>query len=182
MDSLKGQLLLASTQLGDPNFVSTVTLIVQHDENGALGLILNRPSETTIQEACSQALELPCVVEGVLHQGGPCQGPLMVVHDRDDESQIDVIDGVHFTTVREEIESLLLNTEVKLKFFVGYSGWAAGQLEMEFEAGSWLTFPADAEQIFNAPAGEEQYFKLIQKITIGQYIDPERIPEDPNVN
>ena len=182
MNSLKGQLLLASTQLGDPNFSSTVILIVQHDENGALGLILNRPTETTIQEACSQALELPCVVDGVLYQGGPCQGPLMVVHDNFGESQIDVTDGIHFTTEREEIESLLLNTEAKIKCFVGYSGWAASQLEMEFEAGSWLTFPADADQIFNAPPGDEQYMKLIQKITIGQYIDPEKIPEDPNVN
>ncbi|MBC8105120.1 MAG: YqgE/AlgH family protein [Anaerolineae bacterium] len=182
MESLKGKLLLASTQLGDPNFSSTVILIVQHDENGALGLILNRPTETTIQEACSQALELRCAIDDVLYQGGPCQGPLMVVHDDINGSQIDVIDGVHFTTEREEIESLLLNTEAKMKCFVGYSGWAASQLEMEFEAGSWLTFPADADQIFNAPPGDEQYMKLIQKITIGQYIDPERIPEDPNVN
>src|SRR3954462_10354655 len=106
MESLKGQLLLASTQLGDPNFSSTVILIVQHDENGVLGLILNRPTETTIQEACQQALELPCEVEGVLHQGGPCQGPLMVVHNNFGQSQIDIIDGVPFTTEREEIESL----------------------------------------------------------------------------
>ena len=182
MESLKGKLLLASTQLGDPNFSSTVILIVQHDENGALGLILNRPTETTIQEACLQALELPCVLDGVLYQGGPCQGPLMVVHDNISGSQIDVIDGVHFTTDREEIESLLLNTEAKIKCFVGYSGWAASQLEMEFEAGSWLTFPADSDQIFNAPPGDEQYMKLIQKITIGQWIDPEKIPDDPNVN
>jgi len=182
MESLTGKLLIASTQLGDPNFAHTVTLIVQHDENGALGLILNRPSETTIQEACSQALELPCVVEGVLFQGGPCQGPLMVLHDRDGESQIDVMDGVHFTTERGEIESLLLNTDVKIKCFVGYSGWGAGQLEMEYDIGSWLTFPADPDQIFNSPPGEEHYNKLIQKLTIGQYIDPEKIPEDPNLN
>jgi putative transcriptional regulator len=182
MESLKGKLLIASTQLGDPNFTHTVTLIVQHDENGALGLTLNRPTETTVQEACEQALELPCKVEGVLYQGGPCQGPLMVLHDVDRASQVDVIDGVHFTTEREEIESLFLDADANIKCFVGYSGWGPGQLEMEYEIGSWLTFPADPDQIFNSPTGEEHYNKLIQKLTIGQYIDPEKIPEDPNLN
>jgi putative transcriptional regulator len=182
MNSLKGQLLIASSQLGDPNFVHTVTLIVQHNEEGALGLILNRPSETTIAEACREALEIPCAAEGVLYQGGPCQGPLMVLHDRATDSQIEVMEGVHFTTERSEIESLLLDADATIKCFVGYSGWGAGQLEMEFDVGSWLTIEADADQIFAGPEGEAHYQKLIQKLTIGQWIDPERIPEDPNVN
>ena len=182
MDSLKGKLLIASTQLGDPNFAHTVTLIVQHDENGALGLILNRPTETSVQEACKDALEIPCAIDGVIYQGGPCQGPLMVLHSNVGQSQIEIMDGVNFTTERDEIESLLLNTEIEMKCFVGYSGWGKGQLEMEYDAGAWLTFPADADHIFHGPDGEEHYTKLIQKLTIGQYIDPEKIPEDPNVN
>ena|SRR5688572_11999831 len=184
MESLKGKLLIAATQLGDPNFAHTVTLIVQHDENGALGLTLNRPTETTVKEACSEALELPCVVEGVLYHGGPCKGgPLMVLHDRAaGDDQIEVIAGVHFTTERADIESLFLDADARLKCFVGYSGWGPGQLEMEYEAGSWHTFPADSDQIFNSLEGEEHYEKLIKKLTIGQWIDPEKIPEDPNVN
>jgi putative transcriptional regulator len=182
MESLTGKLLIAATQLGDPNFAHTVTLIVQHDENGALRLTLKRPTETTVKEACSEALELSCVVAGVLYQGGPCQGPLMVLHDCDVDSQIEVMEGVRFTTERGEIESHFLHPDARMKCFVGYSGWGPGQLEMEYDAGSWHTFPADPDQIFNGPDGEEHYDKLIKKLTIGQWIDPEKIPEDPNVN
>jgi putative transcriptional regulator len=80
MDSLRGQLLLASRRLADPNFFHAVVLMVQHGEDGALGLVINRPLEVTIKQACDDSLEMVCETEGILHQGGPCQGPLMVLH------------------------------------------------------------------------------------------------------
>src|SRR5690348_8195431 len=98
MESLAGKLLIASSGLMDPNFVQTVILMVQHDENGALGLVLNRPLQTTVKEACEQALETECEVEGYLYQGGPCEGPLMVLSGVETAGQIQVTEGVHFTT------------------------------------------------------------------------------------
>src|SRR5205814_2997514 len=80
MKSLQGQLLIASPKLFDPNFFRSVVLLVQHTENGALGLILNHPLEMTIANAWEQVSEMPCEATGVLHQGGPCDGPLMVLH------------------------------------------------------------------------------------------------------
>src|SRR5262245_60723590 len=106
-NSLKGQLLLASGRLMDPNFARSVILMVQHDENGALGLILNRPLQTTVKEVCDETLELPCAVEANLYQGGPCEGPLMVVHTQESAGQIQVMSDVFFTTDRAQIESIL---------------------------------------------------------------------------
>src|SRR6266550_1901510 len=111
MNSLQGKILLASSRLMESNFVHTVILMVQHDENGALGLILNRPLEITVREACEKALETECEVDGMIHQGGPCEGPLMVMHPYEDASQLEVIDGVHFTAEREHIEGLLLRDD-----------------------------------------------------------------------
>src|SRR5437660_1340859 len=103
MKSLQGQLLLASSRLPDPNFARTVILMVRHGEEGALGLVLNRPLETTVHEACSEVLETPCAAEGFLYQGGPCEGPLMALHTNADASDMDVIEGVYFTTEREKM-------------------------------------------------------------------------------
>jgi putative transcriptional regulator len=181
MKSLQGKLLIASSRLMDPNFAQTVILMVQHDENGALGLVLNRPLKTTVKEACEEAMEMPCDVEARLYQGGPCEGPLMVLHGEDETGgQIEVCDGVHFTTQREQIELLITQGEVQAKFFVGYSGWGAGQLEGEMESGSWLIVAASVDMVFSDD--ERRWQKLIKQITLGQWIDPKRIPDDPSVN
>ncbi|HEX8522808.1 MAG TPA: YqgE/AlgH family protein [Tepidisphaeraceae bacterium] len=180
MQSLQGKLLIASSVLMDPNFVQTIILMVQHDENGALGLVLNRPLNTTVKEACEEALETPCAITSHLFQGGPCEGPLMVLHGEDLSGQMEVISGVHFTTQRDEIEGLLDRPNVQAKFFVGYSGWSAGQLEGEMETGSWLTVPATTDLIFSDDEG--RWKQLIKEIVLGQYIDPKRIPDDPSVN
>lgn len=183
MKSLKGQFLLASPRLLDPNFARTVVLMVQHGDEGALGLIVNRPLDATVKQVCDQVLSCPCAVEGVLHQGGPCEGPLMVLHGQEEESDTEVVPGVYFTTERDKIESLMRAGEGLSKFFVGYAGWGAGQLEAEMETGSWVTTPADSGQIFTEGDGlENQWTRLLTRVNLSQYIDPDRIPDDPSVN
>src|SRR5215469_11256802 len=98
MDSLQGHFLIASPQLQDPNFFRSVVLLVQHNDQGALGVILNRPLDMTIQEAWPQVSEEPCNAEGPLHEGGPCRGPLMVLHTDEPLSQLKVCDGIYFNT------------------------------------------------------------------------------------
>jgi putative transcriptional regulator len=180
MDSLQGQLLIASPRLVDPNFVRSVVVMVQHNDDGALGLIVNRPLQTTIKEVAEKALDIPCGVDATLHQGGPCEGPLMVVHTNETQSDIEVFPGVYFTTDREKIEWLLNHNDGAIKFFVGYAGWAAGQLESEIETESWLIAPADARVVLDGDV--EQWGKLMTQLTLGKWIDPERIPEDPSLN
>jgi putative transcriptional regulator len=181
MDSLQGQLLIASPRLVDPNFARSVIVMVQHNDEGALGLIVNRPLPTSVKEVCQKALDLPCEVDGVLHQGGPCEGPLMVVHTNETQSDIEVFPGVYFTTEREKIEWLMKHNDGAIKFFVGYAGWAAGQLESEIESESWLIAPADARLVLDG-SKDEQWTRLMTQLTLGKWIDPERIPDDPSLN
>jgi putative transcriptional regulator len=180
MKSLRGHLLIASRQLLDPNFVRTVVLMIQHSDEGALGVVLNRPSGMTIHQACAKVMDKPCFIEGVLHHGGPCEGPLMVVHTQKELSQVEISPGVHFTTERDSIERLLDGEGGPNKFFVGCAGWAPKQLDGELETGSWLTTPATNEHIFETD--EELWSRLTTQVTLGKWIDPARIPEDPSTN
>ncbi len=180
VESLQGKLLIAASSLMDPNFVQTVIVMVQHDENGALGLVLNRPLQATVKEACEKALDMTCEVEAPLFQGGPCEGPLMVLHCYEMAAQFEVFEGVQFTTEKDHIEWLLAQTDPEARFFVGYSGWGAGQLEGEMETGSWLVAPATKEMIFTDDQAKWQ--RLLKEIVLGQWVDPRRIPEDPSVN
>jgi putative transcriptional regulator len=184
MESFQGKFLIASPRLVDPNFARAVILMVQHGEEGALGLIINRPLETSVEEICEKVLETPCTAEGNLFQGGPCEGPLMVVHTHDDHSDLEVKTGVHFSTERESLEWLLKNNDSPIKFFVGYSGWTAGQLEVEMEAGSWFVVPPRDEQIFQSgdEDGEALWSKLLATATLSKWIKPEQIPDDPTLN
>jgi len=180
MAKFQGQLLLASARLMDPNFVRTVVLMVQHDAKGSLGLVVNRPLEITIQQACEQALDTQCSVEGMLHQGGPCEGPLMVLHEYEDKADLTVTPGVYFTTEKDKIEWLLQNNDRSIKFFVGYAGWGPGQLEAEMETGSWVTAAASDHRVFDED--ERQWMRLMTEVTLGQSIDPRMIPDDPSLN
>jgi putative transcriptional regulator len=180
MNSLQGKLLIASPRMADPNFRRSVILMLQHDENSALGVVLNRPLELTVKQACEQ-LETPCSVEGVLHQGGPCEGPLLVVHTWQEEGDNEILPGLFFTTQREKVERLLeMEEDLAMKFLVGYSGWGPGQLEEELEEGAWLIANPDPETIFGE--NDEVWTKLKNLITMDGWIDPKRIPPDPSVN
>lgn len=183
MTSLQGQLLIASPKLQDPNFFKSVVLLVQHNDQGALGVILNRPLETTIQEAWPQVSENPCNAEGPLHQGGPCPGPLMVIHTDPTASQIEVCEGIYFSTDKDSIEHLVGQCGGPLKFFINYAGWGPGQLEGEIDAGGWVTTTAARDQIFRA---DDQLWpaalKLAGRRARLSWIDPGLIPDDPSVN
>jgi putative transcriptional regulator len=104
----------------------------------------------------------------------------MVVHTHETQSDMEVFPGVYFTTDREKIEWLVQNNEGAIKFFVGYAGWAAGQLENELETESWLIAPADARVVLDGDM--EHWGKLMTQLTLGKWIDPDQIPEDPSLN
>lgn len=189
MKCLKGQLLLASRRLADPNFYRTVVLMLQHGKDGAMGLVLNRPLELTVKQACDDALEFNCQLDDALHQGGPCQGPLMALHAHrapilsgpGHAGRGEVFSGLYFSTERDELEWLLQLDRPKAKFFVGYSGWEPGQLEKELEGGSWLVAQASADHVFEADQSQ-QWSKLVTQITMGWRLDADFIPDDPSVN
>ena len=93
-----------------------------------------------------------------------------------------VLPGVHFTTNREAIEDLVARPDAKSKFFVGYAGWSAGQLEAEIAEGSWLTMPATIDQIFTQDDVWGNLSKTLTRAAAYPWLDPKLIPDDPSVN
>jgi putative transcriptional regulator len=183
MSSLQGHLLIASPNLRDTNFYKSVVLLVQHNDQGALGVVLNRPVEATISDVWSQVSDLPCNAEGHLHQGGPCPGPLMVAHTDPTASDLEVCAGIFFSTDKEAIEQLVSQCAGPLKFFINYAGWGPGQLEGEIESGGWTSTPAGRDEIFR---GDEELWsdslRLAGRRARLAGVDPKLIPDDPSVN
>lgn len=161
----------------------TVVLLVRHGDDGALGLIVNRPLDAKLENIWDQISESTCAVDRTLYQGGPCEGPLMVLHADPAMSQAKAADGVHFTADREMIEQLVSAARADTKFFVGYAGWAVGQLESEIAEGSWLTLPASRQQVFEADEKSwDHLLRRAHRAAVFPWLDPKRIPDDPSVN
>jgi putative transcriptional regulator len=183
MPSLNGKLLIASPRLADPNFRRTVVLLVRDDDEGSLGLVLNRPMPVTVKQACEQALEVECKLDAPLYQGGPCEGPLMVLHEGDgDDDDLRVAKDLFFTTDKDKVEKLLAcdGDGNRVKFFVGYSGWGQGQLAGELDEGAWVSCAATSDLVFGEVSRE--WSKLLTHLTYGPELPLDRIPEDPSLN
>ncbi len=154
MDSFRGHLLIAGAGLWDPNFRRTVVLIGHHDEEGAVGVVLNRPLETTVEEAAPPLSSLVPPGEALFH-GGPVQPEAAVVlADFEDPTRAGVLalDSIGF--LPEEADAASLGGLRRARVFAGYAGWGAGQLEAEMEEGSWHPIPALAGDVFTVdPVG-----------------------------
>src|SRR5947209_16049619 len=146
MESAQGHLLIAGPGLLDPNFWRTVVLVVEHSEEGAFGVVLNRPSETTVGEAVPELGEL-AEAEEALFIGGPVQPAGVVVLGRfEDPGEAALLAfedvGVLGTGPSNDELSAGLRTA---RAFVGHSGWGPGQLDNEIERGDWILEPARVE-------------------------------------
>lgn len=180
MDSARGQLLIAGPGLLDQNFWRTVVLIVEHTKDGALGLVLNRPSETTVGEAVSELAQL-LDLDDPLYVGGPVQSSALIVlaqFDRPHEAALIAFDdvGVLAGDVSEEPSTALRRS----RGFVGHAGWGPGQLDSEVERGDWILEPARREDAFT-----EDPLELWERVLTrkgGSYALVARMPPDPSVN
>ena len=154
MQSLKGQLLVAGPVLVDANFRRTVVLVGEHTEEGALGVVLNRASEATVEEAVPELSALADDL-GNLHVGGPVQPSAIVVladFVEPERSSALVLESVGFLPAEAEPEELGELRQARV--FAGYAGWGPGQLEDELEDGSWIVEPALVEDVFTADPDE----------------------------
>ena len=179
MPTRAGQLLIASARLRDPNFFKTVVLLVRDEEDGALGVILNRPMEITVADAVGTQVDSAADVDEPIHQGGPCEGPLTALHTNISVDGDDICENVRFSMDKQAIEWLLENNQGPIKYFAGYSGWGKGQLDGEIAEGAWLLTPADEAHIFE---GKADWSKLTTWLSLGKKIDLDQIPDDPRVN
>jgi putative transcriptional regulator len=180
--SLQGHLLIAAAELRDPNFFHSVVLLVQHTDEGALGLILNRPSETSLQDVWGKISETTCESTEVLHMGGPCPGPLVTLHSQGLPGEVEVLPGVFFSAASEKLEQLVAEQQ-GVRFFVGYAGWGGGQLESEMKEGSWRTLAATQDHIF-LPEAElwERVTRQAADAALLSTLRIKHIPADPRLN
>lgn len=158
---LKNQFLIAMPNLGDPNFAHTVTYMCQHDAEGALGIVINRPVEMKLSEIFrqmdiysenSQNNQLP------VFSGGPVQPERgFVIHAPNShwDSTLVISDTLALTTSRDILEALA-NDEGPEKVLValGYAGWGKGQLEREIIENAWLNTPCEDSILFDTPVSQ----------------------------
>jgi putative transcriptional regulator len=181
VDSARGQLLIAGPALTDPNFWRTVVLIVEHSEEGAFGLVLNRPSETLVGEAVPEIEQLVDPDEP-LYIGGPVQPSGVVVLGRFEDpgdGTLVAFDDVGVLGASPAMEEQAAGLRAG-RAFVGHAGWGTGQLEEELERGDWILEPAAAEDAFSDEPRELWSRVLTRKG--GSYALVARMPADPSLN
>jgi putative transcriptional regulator len=181
MDSARGQLLIAGPGLLDPNFWRTVVLVVEHSDEGALGLVLNRPSETSVGDAVPELDEL-VDLDDRLFIGGPVQpSSVIVLAEFEDPSDAALLafDDVGVLGTGAGLEERPVGV-LRSRAFVGHAGWGPGQLDGEIERGDWILEPAIGEDAFSADPRELWSSVLTRKG--GSYALVARMPPDPSAN
>ncbi len=156
--SFANQLLIALPTLSDPNFARSVTLICQHDADGAMGIVVNRNSEYTLGDVLQQ-MQIESGDEALRARAVLAGGPVhpergFVLHDGDRawDSSMEIAAGLYVTTSRDILEAMARGEgPARVAVALGCAGWGAGQLEYELGENSWLTVPADAELLFDTP-------------------------------
>jgi putative transcriptional regulator len=163
--SLSNNLLIAMPALADPNFARTVTFICEHSSEGAMGLVINRPTNLKLREILDQlgieTGDSPHTAEMPVYFGGPVQNSRgFVLHEPlgNWEATMPITDTLGVSTSRDILEALAHNAGPdRYIVMLGYAGWGAGQLERELTENSWLNAPVASEILFTLPA--EQRWK-----------------------
>ncbi|TLU66810.1 YqgE/AlgH family protein [Thalassotalea litorea] len=172
MQSLENQLLIAMPSLDDPYFTKTVTYICEHNENGAMGLVINIPVRITLKELLKQ-IDSEQPLKDVSNQRVLAGGPVspdrgFVLHSSQPgwHSSLSLHDDIMITTSKDILQSF--GTERAPKQFIvtlGYAGWSAGQLEQELQKNSWLNTDADKQILFETPI-ELRWQRAAEKLGI----------------
>ncbi len=159
--NLTDQFLIAMPALRDPNFEQTVTLICQHNKDGALGIVINRTIDLTVGEVLTQMDLSSDRCDGAqapVHYGGPVQSERGFILHRDLgnwQSTLAINKEIGLTTSRDILEAMAANQGPKQSLVaLGYAGWGSGQLEYELGENAWLSGPADYDVVFSMPVGD----------------------------
>lgn len=176
MDSIRGKLLLANGSLFGDVFRQTVILMADHDDDGALGFVINKPTDMIVdREGSAEHLD---VVDTLVYWGGPVQPSLLSVIAEfvSSEHAAKLIFGsVGFL----DLEAAAPTTVKRARVFAGYSGWGPGQLEDEITEGSWVITEPASDLVFGDP--EEMWREALRRMG-GEYALMATMPYDPGMN
>jgi putative transcriptional regulator len=182
MNTMRGALLVAAPALVDPNFQRTVVLVTEHTEEGAMGLVLNRPTETTVAEAAPELLALAGPDERV-HHGGPVQPRAVVVlaefSDPDAAAHL-VVGDIGFVAADADLEETGSETR-RGRVYAGYAGWGPGQLESELEDEGWIVVPEPLPDELFSPGPDGLWHDVLERQG-GHLALIARMPLDPSLN
>jgi putative transcriptional regulator len=155
-----GCLLVASPELLDPNFSRAVVLIVNHDQQGSFGLVLNRPLDRTLADV------LPDLAPGAtgvpVLQGGPVQTEMLQLVSRTEETGRVIVPNLSIGTSLEDVLTSPAGI-AGLRAYLGYAGWGAGQLEKETASGGWIIAAARSGHVFDVPP-EELWISVLREL------------------
>jgi putative transcriptional regulator len=145
-----GRLLVATPLLGDPHFARSVVYLLEHDQDGSVGVIVNRPSHTPVGQVLPAWHDVVCG-PSVVFGGGPVQpdGALCLGRlERDIPDARRVVDGVGTVDLDGDVEAISSGTS-RLRVFAGHAGWSPGQLDAEIAEGAWWVVAGGAEDLFS---------------------------------
>lgn len=172
--SLAGKLLVAAPHLVDPNFWRTVVLLIEHGEDGALGLVLNRATDIPVTDYLP-SWEDHLVPPGVVHYGGPVEPEVAIALGRDARSSHAGIPGLTLVDLTEDPD----DETPRVRVFSGYAGWSPGQLEAELSEGAWFMVDAAPDDVFADPEG---LWRAVLRRQKGPLAMIGLLPEDPSLN
>jgi putative transcriptional regulator len=180
--SLRGKLILAGPMLKDPNFDRTVVFITEHTEEGAMGLVLNRPSETTVGEAVPD-LTWVAGEEDTVYVGGPvAPNGVIVLAEWLDPSQAVVLvdDDLGFVPGDAEDQDALATAIVRARVYAGHAGWGPGQLEEELAEEAWIVEAPRREELFSEDA--DALWPAVLRRMGREFALLSTMPPDPSLN
>ena len=183
MDSLRGRLLVASPKIMDPNFRRTVVFMAEHSDEGAMGLVINRPAETTVGEAVPDLLWLAEDGDEGVWVGGPvAPGSVIVLAEFDDPGQAAMLleDDLGFVPADVAEREGFVDAVRRTRIFAGHAGWGPGQLEAELEEDSWIVEPSRRTDIFTTEP--EALWSAVLRRKGREYVLLATMPEDPSLN
>lgn len=182
IDFHRGNILISEPFLPDPNFMRSVILLCEHNDDGSIGFVLNKPTRIDIEELIEEISNY----DRPVYAGGPVeQDTLHYIHRLEDqlEGSTKISEGLFWGGNFEQLKILINNNQVNpedFRFFLGYSGWAEGQLIDEYKAHSWIVSSVTSSQIFDMDPNE--LWKNVLKNMGGKYKVMSNYPIDPRLN
>lgn len=183
-ETLRGKFLIAAKRLRDDNFYKTVVLLLEHGPQGAMGLVVNRPSSIKVSHALAGHFNLPDT-EDVVFGGGPVEPSALVILHDDSAFQDDgpsVLPGLYVGGSPDAFERVIGEAAASgsmkhcFRVFSGYSGWGANQLEGEIARGDWLVHCATRELVFHEDP-YSIYEELLQRFYAANHLFPHRVKD-----
>jgi len=178
-DVAAGKFLVATEEVRGEIFARTVILLLHYDETGAMGLVVNRPTEVTLGEILTEPKALSGYRDTTLYWGGPVQMSsvrVLLLADSPPNGGATIVDNIHLVSFDKAMAGGRFDP-ASLRLFIGYAGWAPGQLDGELAIGSWEVMPANAELVFaDDPGGIWQ--RLSPEREYRAAIDQHEVPEE----